>query len=868
MKKTLAGVLLGAAIGAALSADAAALASPALASPAMTSTALTSSAATGSLSHPVVLVGIPGLRWDDVSAAATPVLWRLAAQGSVGTLVVHTIMPRTCPADGWLTLNAAARASVPHRGSAPCPQPDVVIRQQAAGSAPGTPVAADVPSMPSLIRYNRQFHYSPDWGILRSAAGRGQCATAVGPGAALALAGAAGNVSGYLPSASAASRSTFARCPLTAVSLGAIPAPPGAGGNAMRAAAVRADDRALGRIIGELPEGATTVVFAPGDDTAPHLRLIVVDGPGYSAGLLDSASTRQPGITQLTDITPTVLHWRGQPVPSSAVGSQLQRADRGSLAAEIRTLLGQDTSAQVYRATFGWFFAIFVITEVVFFGLLAVLLRGRQEERRRRRWAVARVAGVVAGSVPAGSFLASLVPWWLLPHPAVLLYSLAAAWAVVIAAIALAGPWRRDPLGPPGAVAALTLAIIALDVMTGSRLELGTPFGLSVLLGGRFYGADNNTIGIYGAAGILCSAWLAAMVLRSAGRRSGARRPADTRLSADASRSDGASLSADASRSPGMSWRTAANGWAASGGWGGPRGRAVLVVSAVALFAVIASGWPGFGAKVGGTIAMVPGFILLIMAVANVRLSARRAVIVALSGLALFAVFALVNYFVPVTGHSDIGAFAGQTLHGGAGGTLHRKISTNIGSLSTTPYNFLIPLIVVGLGLLLLWPDRVTGGALPRAWQTVPLLKVSFVTIWIMAVLGWFAEDSGVGVPGSTLPFVLPLSISIVASAALSGDQAPPENHDQGRWSPGVFSDPSAGSRARVLGLRRRVRGDHVARPAAAQAGQVADNGGDAERSGRRERDQRRQLVAPAEFERVRGQQQDDGGGEEQQARC
>ena len=818
----LAGVLLGAAIGAALSADAAALASPAVASPAMTSTAVTSTAVTspavtstavtGSPSHPVVLVGIPGLRWNDVSAAATPVLWRLAGQGSVGTLVVHTIMSRTCPADGWLTLNAAARASVPHPGSAPCPQPDVVIRQHAAGSSPaqGTPVAADVPSMPSLVRYNRQFHYSPDWGLLRSAAGAGRCATAVGPGAALALAGAAGNVSGYLPSASTASRSTFARCPLTAVSLGAIPAPPGVGGNAMRAAAVRAADRALGRIIGELPKGATTVVFAPGDDTAPHLRLIIVGGPGYTAGLLDSASTRQPGITQLTDITPTVLHWRGQPVPSSAVGSQLQRADRGSLAAEIRTLLGQDTSAQVYRATFGWFFAIFVITEVVFFGLLAVLLRGRQEERRRRRWAVARVAGVVAGSVPAGSFLASLVPWWLLPHPAVLLYSLAAAWAVVIATIALAGPWRRDPLGPAGAVAALTLAIIALDVMTGSRLELGTPFGLSVLLGGRFYGADNNTIGIYGAAGILCSAWLAAMVLRSAGRRSGAS------LSDDASRPPGASMP-DASRSPGISRWTAANGWAGSGGWGGPRGRAVLVVSAVALFAVAASGWPGFGAKVGGTIAMVPGFILLIMAVANVRLSARRAVIVALSGLALFAVFALVNYFVPVTGHSDIGAFAGQTLHGGAGGTLQRKIGTNIGSLTTTPYNFLIPLIVVGLGLLLLWPDRVTGGALPRAWQTVPLLKVSFVTIWIMAVLGWFAEDSGVGVPGSTLPFVLPLAISIVASAALSDDNATAEPSAAAAGPAGSPAGPAgspagpAGSPAGPAGSPAGPAGPHSA---------------------------------------------------------
>ena len=751
MKKLLAAtLLLGAALAAAWSADPAAMAgaAPAAVAP----------------PRPVVLVGIPGLRWTDVSATATPVLWRLAEEGSVGSLVVHTISSRTCPADGWLTLNSGARAAVPHSGAGPCPQPRVIARPAAPATgrpaATSTPAAAGVPSMPFLVRYNRQFHYSPDWGLLRSAAGDGQCATAIGPGAALALAGPAGYVADYLPSAAAASRSALARCPLTAVDLSAVPAPAGPGAAAVRAAAVRADDQALGRIIANRPAGAITMVFAPGDDTAPHLRVIIVDGPGYAAGLLDTASTRRAGLSQLTDLTPTVLRWRGQPVPAGAVGSPLYRADRGSLPAEIRTLIGQDTAAQVYRATWGWFFAVFVAAELAVFGLIVVLFRGQQEERRRRRRVAARVAGIVAGSVPAGTFLASLTPWWLLPHPAVLLYSLAAAWAVVIAVVALAGPWRRDPLGPPGVVAAVTLLTIGLDVMTGSRLELSTPFGLSVLLGGRFYGEDNNTIGIYGAAGILCAAWLAAMVLRSAAGRS----PATSR-SASASR-------ASASR------------WGGASRWGSERGRAVLAVSAVALFAVIASGWPGFGAKVGGTIAMVPGFVLLLMAVASVRLSARRVALAALSGVALFAVFALVNYFVPVTGHSDIGFFAGQALHGGAGGTLQRKISTNIDSLTTTPYNLLIPLIVAGLGLLLLRPDRFRAGALARAWQTVPLLKVSLVTIWVMAILGWFAEDSGVGVPGSTLPFILPLAIAIVASAAMISDQAP-AGPAGGRWPAG-----------------------------------------------------------------------------------
>ena len=748
MRKLLAGAaLLGAVLAPALAANLTAQAASAQAARAQAASAQAASAqasnsraTSASPAHPVVLVGIPGLRWSDVSAAETPALWRLAEEGSVGSLVVHTIQSRTCPADGWLTVNSGARAAVPHNGSGPCPQPRVTTAQPAArGSAHagGTPGPADVPSMPFLVRYNRQFHYSPDWGLLRSAAGKGQCATAIGPGAALALAGPAGQVTSYLPSAAAAIRSSFTRCPLTVVSLGAVPAPSGSGAAAARAAAVRADDQALGRIISDLPAGAIMAVFSPGDDTSPHLRLIAVEGPGYAAGLLDSASTRQPGLSQLTDITPTVLRWRGQPAAPDAVGSPLQRANRGSLPAEIRALIGQDTAAQVYRATWGWFFAVFVAAELAVFGVIAVAFRGRQDERRRRRRSAARVAGVVAGSVPAGTFLASLVPWWSLPHPAAVLYSLAAGWAIVIAVVALAGPWRRDPMGPPGMVAAITLATIGLDVMTGSRLEVSTPFGLSVLLGGRFYGEDNNTIGIYAAAGVLCAAWLSAAVLRSGVSWPGQRRPPGT-------------------DSP-----------------GGTRRRAVLVVSAVAVFAVIASGWPGFGAKVGGTIAMVPGFVLLIMAVANVRLSPRRVALAALSGVGLFAVFALVNYFVPVTGHSDIGFFAGQALHGGAGGTLQRKISTNIASLTTTPYNLLIPLIVAGLGLLLLRPDWFRAGALARAWQTVPLLRVSLVTIWLMGVLGWFAEDSGVGVPGATLPFILPLAIAIVAAAASSGDETP-----------------------------------------------------------------------------------------------
>ena len=84
--------------------------------------------------------------------------------------------PLTCPADGWLTLNAGARAQSEHTNAACGAFPAV----QPAGAG------ATVPGLPALETYNHQFHNNPDWGLLSRAAPG--CATAAGPGAALALA--------------------------------------------------------------------------------------------------------------------------------------------------------------------------------------------------------------------------------------------------------------------------------------------------------------------------------------------------------------------------------------------------------------------------------------------------------------------------------------------------------------------------------------------------------------------------------------------------------------------------------------------------------------------------------------------------------
>ena len=688
------------------------------------------------VSRHVVIVGISGLRWTDISASATPALWRVAGRGSVGSLVDYAVLPRTCPADGWLTLNAGNRAQVPHTESAPCPaMPAVTVT----GTGTGAHAApARVPAMPSLISYNKRFHNSPHWGLLASAAGAGGCATAAGPGAALALAGRSGTVGSYLPDASALDRQVLARCPLTVADLGSLP------GGASRSAVLRHDDAELAAIEADLPAGATLMVTAPGSGTVPpHLQATMVSGPAYRGGVLDATSTRQSGMVVLTDLTPTVLGWRGQPVPIGVVGAKITRADRGSLTATARGLVGQDTAAQVWTRTHTIFFWSYALADVAAFAGVGLIFWGGRPERRRRRATLWRAAGAFAVAVPAASFLANLVPWWLLPHSAIWQYGMTLAWTAVIGAVALAGPWRRDPYGPPGFVATLTVLIVGIDVMTGSRLQMGSPFGLSVLEAGRFYGIGGEAVGLYAICGVIAIAWIGNTLLRRSPVFSQDRPPA-----------------AEAGRP----------GEVSGPGLPPGRGRALLAAGVLAVFVVLACGWPQFGGKVGGTIAIVPCFLLMFMAMAGIRITARRIVLILGSGLALFLVFALVNYFVPATGPSDIGAFAGNLLHGRAGGVLTRKFTSMIGSLSVNSYSPVVPLVVLAAGIMLVKPSWFAVKALPRGYAAEPLFRMTLAMMWLVAVLGWFADDSGIIVPASALPLALPMAIALLAGVPPAAD--------------------------------------------------------------------------------------------------
>src|ERR1700722_17682682 len=82
---------------------AAALAVPLLSAPAARAAG---PAAQAPAARHVVIVGISGLRWNQVTPRATPELWRLASGGSGGSLGDYAQQPLACPAHGLVAPNA------------------------------------------------------------------------------------------------------------------------------------------------------------------------------------------------------------------------------------------------------------------------------------------------------------------------------------------------------------------------------------------------------------------------------------------------------------------------------------------------------------------------------------------------------------------------------------------------------------------------------------------------------------------------------------------------------------------------------------------------------------------------------------------
>jgi hypothetical protein len=733
------------------------LAGTLLAPAAQASTATTRSSSAEEVPGPVVLLGTGGLRWSD-TGPATPALRGLLRDGAVAVASARSVRPSTCPVDGWLAVSAGARAA-DEPGACRAPDADT--------AAPGAPASAarwDV--------YRRLAAASPGdatVGLLGATLGAANVpSAAVGPGAVLALANPDGQVRAAWPGLPAgpdgavdpaqspatlaeqvrAALGTGAR--LVAVDVGSVRSD----GPPSHDAQVRAVDARLGAVLDALPPNATVLVASLADTGGQaRLQLAGARGPAPGGrafdGLLRSASTRQDGLVQVTDVQPTLLAALGVAQPAGAVGSPLvpvafptgtaatTGADAGpnEVTARLQRLEDLARPAETIDPIVAPFFAVALGVELLLL-VSGVALTVRRRRRNRPSWVRAArgtaAAAVVGALLPAATFPANLWPWWRAGAPAAALAVAVAVVALVLAAIALAGPWRRALLGPAGAAGALTALVLTVDVATGSHLSLTALIGGQPLVGGRFYGFSNPGFALFATGALLLAMTVADPFVRA----------------------------------------------------GRPRS-ALAAVAAIGVVATVVDGLPGLGSDFGGPPALVTAFAYLALRVGGVRLTWRRVLAVAAGTVAVLAVLAVGDWLRPASDRTHLGRFVQTVLAGGGWDVVTRKIEQNIGIVTSSPVQLVLPLIAVALGVVLARPRRWRLEPLAVAYERAPSLRPGLAALAVLLVAGFLVNDSGAAIP----PVAAMLALPAVLASALRAVSAP---------------DPAAGRRDPVLSASGR----------------------------------------------------------------
>ena len=353
--------------------------------------------------------------------------------------------------------------------------------------------------------------------------------------------------------------------------------------------------------------------------------LAVSDRCGLGAAGLASPSTHHAHLATLPDVSATLLDLAGVAVPASVAGGALtpaRDADRAYLMARAQRSWTADRARMVFVPLFVLLHAVGAVVAV------------------RRRWARPFVAAALMAIPPAG-FLMMLVPWWRAG-----IWGGLAVGGLLAGAIAFAGGVlaRRDTALAICALAALTAAVVGLDALFASPLQVDAPFGNSPIGAGRFFGVGNIGSGFL-VAGLLLAGGLA---LDRWGRRA-------------------------------LTW-----------------------VGASLLFGAVAGGAPGFGSDVGGVLFAVPAYGLLLLGARRVRLGLRHAA--ALAGLAVLAVV----LFAAVDLVRDAGAQTHLAKSVGGGGLVDEIVrkATMAAKTVAMPLTLLVPIAGVVFALTRLFPGR------------------------------------------------------------------------------------------------------------------------------------------------------------------
>jgi|RhiMetdeSRZDD1v2_1073273.scaffolds.fasta_scaffold154813_1 hypothetical protein len=635
----------------------------------------------------VVVVGVPALDWRDVTPATAPRLYGLAKASDVGLLTARGASSTACPRDGWVTLGAGNRAV--YRTTDSCP--DQLQPPPMSDSA-------------QVLAANDDYAFGAVPGLL---AHQVDCVRTYGAEAELATIGGddVRSTRVGLPRTPKQWRASWADCPLALVA-----------GRSLRGdtreVTLRHVDRLVGSVAKAVARDDDTLLLVVGVSdlmARPTLHVAMaspgVDGKGTppETGVLSSPSTGRAPYVQLIDVAPTALAALGIDIPSEMSGRPFEVTPTGNDVSDTTAQLVDEARAASVRYTAGawlvWPWVVLTALYLLVGGWLAA------SDRRQLWQRPLTVAGVGVASIPAASGLANLIPWWESEYHRLAWGLMIAGWVLVLSAVALAGPWRRRRYGPAVVVAAASFGVFAVDVVTGSHLQLNGLLGYSPIVASRFTGFGNMPFAVYAAGGLVCLA--AAM--------------------------------------HGRDPRTAR--------WLAVAGGATLV---------LLDGTPGIGSDFGGVLALVPAVVLLAMVATGVRVSAPRVIAALAAGVMVVTALAVADYLRPTADQTHLGRFVGQVLDGNAVEVVTRKAEANLNALLYSPV-VLVPALLLALYWLFRGSES-PGRRLLASASSGRSLRAALVGVGVMAVVGSLLNDSGIAVLAAAGASTVPLLIAVAAS--------------------------------------------------------------------------------------------------------
>ncbi len=415
----------------------------------------------------VVLVSVPGVRWQDLDAVDTPHLDALI--GDSALLSVRAIGSSTSLLEGYASWGAGNRLE-PSGGE----QRFEVVDGCAAGMAAALADAADDElngAVPGALG-----------DVLRGAG----LTTAVfgGVEAVAVLMDGSGCVDRFDTGAAPVFDADVTLVEWRGLEVG--------GPAAERVEAVLALDAAVASWA--IPaDAAVGLVAAMAVDDGAEVTVVAWRGSevGAAPEALQSPSTRRAGYLTLNDLAPTVLSVVGLASPESMNGTPAVSAGAVASTSERVRELADLADRVAFRDR-----AITPVVACIAIGVaLCIVLWWRGRIRH------ARAVGATTVALPTVAFLSGATDYHLLPLWVYVVVAVVAASVLAMAAAAGAAAGTMS-FTTVDILAGVLWVVLVVDLVTGGHLQINTPLGYTPTVAGRFQGLGNVAFGLLAVAGV------------------------------------------------------------------------------------------------------------------------------------------------------------------------------------------------------------------------------------------------------------------------------------------------------------------------------------------------------------------------------